>query len=192
MGDILLDIIKLPWDGAKVLAHVVLFSSVVVGGYKIAFEKPKIYYNNNNNKVVVVSTLKQGFTPKIKDLLLSSTPIVLKYEVTKKIDGQKSKKETFYKEFKFDPFEKKYYYYNSHIDTEYMFLHINKINKEFERFFYFLCSKKELKKRKVMQIKIQVSVSLKNKVEQLEDLKLWKDKKPYILFYVKADKINGN
>jgi hypothetical protein len=166
---ILSSIIKLPWTGAKVIASVVAMGSTLSDS-EVKFSRPEIHLRENY--IIVEGRVDGGYNSKVEEIILSSTPIKIEYQL--KVDDRSR---TFSKLYSFDPFNR---------DCSLLNLsnHIKKSFPQDSLKYYFETYSFTLEDRSEERI---IEISAKAEIysdEKKGSVKFW-DENPYLKFVLK-------
>jgi len=93
--DILFEIVKLPWLGAKVIVKIIAISGMLLPS-AVHFTQPVV--GVQQNQVVLQASVANACTPRIKDLLVNATPVVVEFSIF--ADGFSK---TVRREYSYDP-----------------------------------------------------------------------------------------
>lgn len=179
MLDFFSNLFYLPWEGAKIVTRIVIASSIMLSTQPY-FNKPLI--KPDNKQVIIYTELKNSFNKDIEKLLKSTTPIMINFSVILQTKAGILSQKKFYKEFKYDLFENKYYYFNSLEQSEYLVTEMEKLKLFFEYLILPVCSIDLLEKHKKVEVIIQAEIIIKEKIEELKNYKLWEGTKPRLNF----------
>jgi len=199
MLDFFIEIVKLPWVGAKVILSVISFS-MIISGTGMEFSEPEIVNIISNNstsnisEIFITSSIPDSFNEKVKKTLLSSTKLRINYKIKSKIEIF-----TFFKEFSYDIFKKELSIYSSVLNSSKKIsahnksydIFISEVAKEFIKVNLKLCDenkitsfKKNKSKRKLL-VDISVSIVTIHNTDNIKykKIKLW-DKDPSVKFEI--------
>lgn len=77
--DFLFEIVKLPWLGAKVIVKIIAISGALLPA-DVHFSQPAV--GVQQGRVVLTAAVANACTPRIKELLVNATPVVVEFKLS--------------------------------------------------------------------------------------------------------------
>jgi hypothetical protein len=163
--DLLYEIIKLPWLGAKVIVKAIAFSSVLLPA-ETYFNPPTVTVQQN--QVYLQASIKNACTPKIKNLLLSATPVVVEFSVASERINK-----VVLKEYSYDPISNTGRIACSEAGASETFADSSKLDSLFGSVRMVLCGVGELANCRGMRVTVRAAASIKNEMVDFKTGNLW-------------------